>query len=83
MPGARTLVFVIALVISAAGAARSVAQIAAMEIYAMTNDRALLAAASRIDPGYYRLHLKIGGRWHDCAAARLFPYAYEAGRRCR
>ena len=82
-PAARTLVFVIALVISAAGAARTVAQMAAMEIYAMTNDRALLAAASRIDPGNYRLHLKIGGREHDCAAARLFPYAYAAGRGCR
>jgi hypothetical protein len=81
--GARTVVFVIALFVSAAGAARSVAQIAAMELYARTSDRALLDTASRIDPGNYRLHLKIGGRDHDCAASRLFPYAHEAGRRCR
>jgi len=83
MPGARTFAFVIALLISAGGAARSVAQVAAMEIYAMTNDRALLATASRIDPGNYRLHLKIGGRYHDCRAAALFPHAREAERRCR
>jgi O-antigen ligase len=83
MDGARTGAFVAALVISAAGAARSVAQIAAMEIYARTDDRALLAAASRLDPGNYRLHLKIGGREHDCRAARLFPHAREAGGRCR
>jgi hypothetical protein len=82
-PGARTVVFLIAVLISACGAARSLAQTAAMEIYATTNDRALLAAASRIDPGNYRLHLKVGGRDHDCRAARLFPHAHEAGSRCR
>ena len=81
--GARNFVFVVALLISALGAARSVAQIAAMETYALTNTRALLGLASRIDPGNYRLHLKIGGREHDCRAAALFPYAYEAARRCR
>jgi hypothetical protein len=83
MEGARNFVFVIALLISAVGAARSVAQIAAMETYAMTEDRRLLGLASWIDPGNYRLHLKIGGREHDCRAAALFPYAYEAARRCR
>ena len=61
----------------------AMAQIAAMETYALTNTRALLGLASRIDPGNYRLHLKIGGREHDCRAAALFPYAYEAARRCR
>jgi hypothetical protein len=83
MGGARSSVFVLALVISALGAAHSAAQVAAMEIYAMTNDRALLEMASRIDPGNYRLHLKIGGRDHLCAAAALFPRAYEAERGCR
>ena len=83
MQAARTAGFVLALLISAVGAARSVAQIAAMETYAMTNDRALLAAASHIDPGNYRLHLKIGGRDHACAAAALFPHAHEAERGCR
>lgn len=83
MDGARTFVFVIALLVSAVGAGRSVAQIAAMEIYAMTNDRSLLVLASRIDPGNYRLHLKIGGRGHACAAAALFPHAREAETRCR
>ena len=83
MDAARTAGFVLALLISAVGAARSLAQIAAMEIYAMTNDRALLAAASHIDPGNYRLHLKIGGRYHTCAAAALFPHAQEAGGVCR
>jgi len=83
MPAARNAGFVLALLISAVGAARSVAQIAAMEIYAMTNDRALLTAASHLDPGNYRLHLKIGGRYHTCAAAALFPHAQEAGGVCR
>jgi hypothetical protein len=83
MHAARTAGFVLALLISAVGAARSVAQIAAMETYAMTNDRALLAVASHIDPGNYRLHLKIGGRDHACAAAALFPHAHEAERGCR
>jgi O-antigen ligase len=83
MPAARTAGFVLALLISAVGVARSVAQIAAMETYAMTNDRALLAAASHIDPGNYRLHLKIGGRDHACAAAALFPHAHEAEGGCR
>ena len=83
MHGARTFVFIMALVISAIGAARSTAQIVAMEIYATTNDRALLVTASQIDPGNYRLHLKIGGRDHGCKAAALFPHAHEAERRCR
>ena len=83
MHAAPTAGFVLALLISAVGAARSVAQIAAMETYAMTNDRALLAVASHIDPGNYRLHLKIGGRDHACAAAALFPHAHEAERGCR
>jgi O-antigen ligase len=79
----RDAVFAIALILSAVGAARSVAQTAAMEIYARTEERALLATASRIDPGNYRLHLKIGDREHACRAAALFPYAHEAQRRCR
>ena len=45
--------------------------------------RALLTAASHLDPGNYRLHLKIGGRYHTCAAAALFPHAQEAGGVCR
>lgn len=81
--GPRTFAFVIAVVVSAIGAARGVAQVAAMEIYALTNDRALLVMASRIDPGNYRLHLRIGGRDHGCAAAALFPHAQQARSLCR
>jgi hypothetical protein len=33
--------------------------------------------------GTNRLHLKIGGRDHACAAAALFPHAHEADRGCR
>jgi O-antigen ligase/polysaccharide polymerase Wzy-like membrane protein len=80
---ARSFVFVAALVISAVGAARSAAQITAMEIYARTGDRAALTVASRIDPGNYRLHLRIGGREHGCAAAALFPHASGGERNCR
>jgi O-antigen ligase len=86
----RTIIFAIALVISAAGALRSVSQIVAMEIFATTSDRALLATAAKVDPGNYRLHLRLARmgdgdsrREHGCAAAALLPHAHEAERLCR
>jgi hypothetical protein len=73
------------LAVSILGAARSTAQLVAMEILATTSDRASLERASRIDPGSYRLHLRLarGGRRDDrCRHARaahsLFPSAGAA-----
>jgi hypothetical protein len=65
------------------GLLRSVAQLAALEIYATTGDRASLERAARIDPGSYRLHLRLarGGRRrceHALAAHALFPNAQAA-----
>ncbi|HKO56015.1 MAG TPA: hypothetical protein VJ276_09060, partial [Thermoanaerobaculia bacterium] len=82
----------LAITITALGAIRSAAQLTAMEIYATTGDRASLQRAARIDPGNYRLQLRlaqIGGRQrcdHARTAHALFPSADEAAslnRRCR
>ena len=80
------------IVIAAIGAARSAMQIAAMQIYATRGDRASLERAARIDPGSYRLQLRlarVGGRKERCQHARaahdLFPSAIaatEASRGC-
>lgn len=88
--GAVAVVFVIAL--SAIGAARSAAQLVSMEVFATTWDRAALERASRIDPGNYRLHLRLartGKRAQRCEHARaahaLCPNAgpaKELARRC-
>ncbi len=74
------------------GAARSVAQLAAMDIYATRGDRVSLANAAHIDPGNYRLQLRLsrmGNRKQRCEHARaahaLFPAAAaaaEASRGC-
>ena len=65
------------------GAFRSAAQLTAMEIYATTSDRASLERAARIDPGSYRLRMRLarGGRRrcaHALAAHALFPSAQAA-----
>jgi O-antigen ligase len=82
----------LAITLTALGAVRSAAQLTAMEIYATTSDRASLEQAARIDPGNYRLQLRLarmGGRRrceHARAAHALFPGADEAAsleRRCR
>jgi hypothetical protein len=66
--------------ISLAGTARSAAQIAAMEMYATGTN---LELASRIDPGNYRIHMRLARDCdHALAARALFPHA-TAARRCR
>jgi O-antigen ligase len=82
-----TLVVVICIL----GAFRSAAQLTAMEVYATTSDRASLERAARIDPGSYRLQMRLarGGRRrceHALAAHALFPNAQaalDASRGCR
>jgi O-antigen ligase len=80
--GRRSAVALIVIVATGIGAARSAAQLTAMDIYAMRSDRASLLRASRIDPGNYRVHLRLargGRRAERCAHARaahaLFPSA--------
>lgn len=77
-PALQILLLAIVLV----GAARSAAQLTAMTIYVNRGDRASLAQAAKIDPGNYRLRLRlarISGRKTRCehalAARALFPHA--------
>lgn len=78
-------VVMFALLISIAGVARSAAQIAAMGIFATHSDRASLVRAAQIDPGNFRLQLRLarmGGRArceHARAAHALFPTSWAAG----
>jgi len=72
------------LVIVAAGLVRSGAQLAAMEIFATRGDRASLERASRIDPGSFRIHMRLRSRCaHLEAAHALYPAAEEARGGCR
>src|SRR5207244_6382315 len=87
----RGIIMFAVVVLSAIGAARSAAQLVGMEIYAIRGDRASLERAARIDPGGFRLHLRLarGGRRrceHALAARALYPAsaaAREASRGCR
>ena len=79
------VVLLVAIAITAIGAARSAAQLTAMQIYATRSDRASLTRAARIDPGNYRLRLRLarmGRRQQRCEHARaahaLFPSAHAA-----
>jgi hypothetical protein len=73
------------ILVASLGAARSAMQLTAMQIYATRGDRASLARAARIDPGNYRLRMRlarIGKRQQRCehalAAHALFPSAETA-----
>ena len=80
----RTWLALAVIVISAIGAARSAAQLVAMHIYATRGDRASLERAATIDPGNYRVQLRlarIARRTrceHAIAAHDLFPTAEAA-----
>ena len=84
----RAVVVLLVIALSAVGAARSVAQLMAMDIYSTRSDRASLESGSHIDPGNYRLQLRlarIGGKSrceHARAAHALFPNAAAASRPC-
>jgi O-antigen ligase len=80
------VVFVLFVAFSFVAAARSTAQLTAMAIYSTRGDRPSLERAAIIDPGNYRLQLRlarIGTRNRRCAhghaAHQLFPAA-AAGR---
>ena len=73
----------LAIVIALLGAARSAAQLAAMEIFATHSDRATLERASHLDPANYRIHVRLahGGRTrcaHALAAHHLYPSSEAA-----
>lgn len=76
----------LALIIAIAGALHSAAQVSAMNTYATTSDRAALTRAAQIDPGNYRLQLRLAriarSREARCEHARaaheLFPSAAAA-----
>jgi O-antigen ligase len=74
------VIAVVMILLSAIGVARSTAQLTAMQIYATRSDRASLTRAAQIDPGNYRLQLRLarlGKRQQRCqhalAALALFP----------
>ena len=79
------VVLLIAIAIAALGTARSAMQLTAMQIYATRSDRPSLTRAAQIDPGNYRLRLRLarmGRRQQRCEHARaahaLFPNAHAA-----
>src|SRR5438552_13932022 len=67
----RTWLALAVIVISAIGAARSAAQLVAMHIYMTRGDRASLERAATIDPGNYRVQLRLAriGRRARCEHA--------------
>ena len=73
-----TIVVLLVIAVSLGGAIRSAAQLTSMEIYSTRNDRRSLEWASRIDPGNFRLQLRLG---HTRAARELFPTSREVSRR--
>jgi hypothetical protein len=77
--------FVAALVLSAIGTIRSATQLVSNGIYSNRSDRASLSRAALLDPGNYRIHLRLartGRQGERCAHARaahaLYPAAAEA-----
>jgi O-antigen ligase len=88
-PGRRRMALLFLVPLCAAGALRSGLQLAAMNLYATSGDRASLLTAAQLDPGNYRVHLRLGRilrsheqRCHHLRAAhRLYPNA-SAARPC-
>jgi hypothetical protein len=79
------LALVVVALAAGVGAARSTAQLAALRVYATRNAPAALERAARIDPGNYRLRLRLarsGNQKQRCKHARaahaLFPSAQAA-----
>jgi O-antigen ligase len=84
--GAASALHIVLLIVALLGVARSASQLVAMELYSTGGN---LARAARIDPGNYRVQLRLGrkGRCEHALAARgLFPNARAAkaaARGCR
>ena len=81
----RRLALLAVTVVAGLGALRSAAQVAAMRIYTLTDRLDTLENAALLDPGNYRVHLRLArGRRdearceHAGAAHALFPSARAA-----
>lgn len=86
----RTFAFLILLVFAAAGAWRSGAQLFAMDVYSANEGRESLRRAALVDPGNYRLQVRLARLGskdarcrHALAARSLFPNAELAKRLAR
>jgi O-antigen ligase len=82
---ARRVIPIVLVIVAGLGAVRSAMQLTAMQIYATRGDRASLVRAAQIDPGNYRLRLRLarsGRRQQRCEHARaahaLYPNADAA-----
>jgi hypothetical protein len=85
---ARVRTILIVALVAGIGALRSTSQVIAMGIYSTSSNSAMLRTAALIDPGNYRLHMKLArrgsgaGRKSRCRHARaahdLFPHAAAA-----
>ena len=92
-PRVRTRAIALLLVLCAVGVLRSTAQLVGIGIYSNDRSRAALTTAALIDPGNYRVRLRLarlGNRAQRCkhalAARDLMPNAQEAravSRGCR
>jgi O-antigen ligase len=81
----RTWIAVLVLAIAALGATRSASQLFAMEVFTTSSDRASLERAATVDPGNFRLRLRLarsGKRAQRCehaeAARALYPLSNAA-----
>ncbi|HEX7243068.1 MAG TPA: O-antigen ligase family protein, partial [Longimicrobiaceae bacterium] len=87
-PALRAGVLLLAALAAGASAARSAAQIAAMDLYAGGGGREALERAARLDPGNYRVRLRLARNSrstasrceHALAARELYPSAGAAKR---
>ncbi|CAN5613855.1 hypothetical protein BH23GEM6_BH23GEM6_23320 [soil metagenome] len=87
-PGARTMLLVLVSLVAGLGAVRSTGQLAAMRIYATADGGHALERAASMDPGNYRLRLRLARSdsranqeqrcRHALAARGLFPNARAA-----
>jgi hypothetical protein len=93
--GGMRFVGVLVLLVGIGGfAAKSAAQTAAMHLYAGSGEARVMEQASRLDPGSYRIHLRLARSYsgrrtrerrcqHAEAAHALFPHADAAAAQAR
>lgn len=87
-PSTRALALLVVAVLCGAAAVRSTGQLAAIALYTADETRDDLERAARLDPGNYRVHLRLAQRYrnraqrceHALAAHALFPHAHQAER---
>lgn len=84
LPASRAIAIAL-VVLAGLGAARSAVQLTAMQIFVTKSDRTSLARAAMLDPGNFRLRLRLGRmgkRAQRCEDARaalsLFPHSDSA-----